>query len=77
MPMRRTRGQAAEQACDEGDQQTGLLHTVALLVFAYLPLSIQAIAVPALSKAWKRWAQEEQRAKERALEAAERVTYRT
>jgi hypothetical protein len=76
MPTRRTRGQAAEQARDEGDR-TGLLHTVALLVFPLLPLSIQAIAVPALSKAWKQWSQEEQRAKERALEAAKRVQYKT
>jgi hypothetical protein len=81
MPTRRTRGHAAKQARDDegddDDRQTGLLHTVALLVFAYLPLSIQAIAVPALSKAWKQWAQEEQRAKQRALEAAERVKYKT
>jgi hypothetical protein len=81
MPTRRTRGQAAKQARDDegddDDRQTGLLHTMALLVFPLLPLSIQAIAVPALSKAWKQWAQEEQRAKERALEAAERVKYKT
>ena len=43
-----------------------LLHTVAALVFAYLPLSIQAISVPALNKAWKHWA-EDGRVKRRAL----------
>ena len=41
------------------------------LVFAYLPLSIQAITVPAVGKGWKQRA-EEQRAKERTLEQAER-----
>jgi hypothetical protein len=58
-------------APEASGRRAGLLHTVAALVFAYLPLSVQAITLPALSKAWKRWA-EEQRAKERALEAAER-----
>ena len=57
------------------DRRAGLLHTVAALVFACLPLSIQAITVPALSKAWKQRA-EEQRAKERALEEAKRDEYK-
>jgi hypothetical protein len=49
------------------------LHTFLIeLVFAFLPLSIQAITLPALSKAWKQWA-EEHRAKERALEQAKGV----
>jgi hypothetical protein len=42
---------AAREASDR-------LHAVAAVVFTYLPLSIQAIAVPALSKAWKRWTEE-------------------
>ena len=50
------------------------IYTVASLVFLCLPLHIQAIALPALSKAWKQWAQEG-RAKERALEQAERLEY--
>jgi hypothetical protein len=63
----RTRGQAAREATQARES---LLDTIAALVFAYLPLSVQAITLPALSKAWKRWAQDE-RAKERALEQAE------
>jgi hypothetical protein len=62
----RTRRQAAREA---GQAREGLLDTVAALVFAYLPLSVQALALPALSKAWKQWAQEN-RAQERALEEA-------
>jgi hypothetical protein len=41
------------------DRRAGLLHAISALVFAYLPLSVQAITLPALSKAWKRWAQEQ------------------
>ena len=67
----RTRGKAAQEASTARDS---LLHTVAALVFAYLPLSVQAITLPALSKAWKEWA-EEQRAKARALEQAEYFDY--
>jgi hypothetical protein len=63
--MPRTRGQEAREA---SAARESLLGTIAALVFAYLPLSVQAIT--ALSKAWKQWA-EEQRAKERALETAE------
>ena len=63
-----TRGKASREA---NDRRASLLHTVAALVFAYLPLSVQAITLPALSKAWKQWAREEQRAKERALEEVE------
>ena len=66
----RTRGQAAREA---GQAREGLLDTIAALVFAVLPLSIQAITLPALSKSWKKWAIDE-RVKERALEqASERV----
>jgi hypothetical protein len=61
-----TRGLAAREA---SDRRSGLMNAVASLVFAYLPLSVQAITLPALSKAWKQWA-EEQGAKERALEEA-------
>ena len=53
-----------------------VLFTIALVtavVFACLPLSVQAITLPALSKAWKQWAQEELRAEERTLEQVERV----
>ena len=46
-----------------------LIRGLALQIFPLLPLSIQAITVPVLGKAWKQWA-EEQRAKERALEGA-------
>ena len=35
-------------------RRDGELHTVADLVFRYLPLGVQAITLPALSKAWKR-----------------------
>ena len=52
--------------------ESSLLNTVADLVFRYLPLGVQAIALPALSKAWKQWAPDE-RAKERALQ--QRVRY--
>ena len=44
------------------DRHAGLLDTLAALVFDFLPLNVQAIALPALSKAWKQWA-EEQRAR--------------
>ena len=70
MPSR-TRGQAAREA---SEARESLLHTIAALVFACLPLSVQAITLPALSKAWKQWAQDE-RAKELALEQAERVMF--
>ena len=66
-----TREDEAAAAAAENERRS-LLHTLASLIFAYLPLSIQAITLPALSKAWKQWAQDE-RAKERALEQAERV----
>ena len=60
----------SEQAAREADEQRAReLHIVTALVLAALPLSIQAITVPVLGKAWKQWA-EEQRAKERALEGA-------
>ena len=52
----------------------GSLTTLSPCVFPLLPLSIQAILVPALSKAWKQWAQD-QGAKEHALEAAKSVRY--
>ena len=52
------------------DECASQLHTLACLVLAYLPLSVQAITVRALSKAWKQWAE---RAKERALEEAKSV----
>jgi hypothetical protein len=52
-----------EEGDDEREKQ---LHTIAGFVLPHLPLSVQAITLPALSKAWKQWA-EEQRAKERAL----------
>jgi hypothetical protein len=61
-----TRALAAREA---GDRRAGLLHAVASLVFAYMPLSVQAITLPALSKVWKQWAGES-RAKERTLEEA-------
>ena len=67
-----SRNQSA--AREDSEQRASLLPTVCDLVFVCLPLSVQAITVPALSKAWKRWA-EEQRAKERLLEQAERVAY--
>ena len=60
---------AAEEEEEERD-----LHTLAQLIFPHLPLSVQAITLPALSKAWKQWAQE-QRAKERTLEGAETVGF--
>ena len=63
-----TRG---EQEADDR-QREDLLDTLAALVFAYLSLSVQAITLPALSKAWKQWAQEK-RAKERTLEQAEQA----
>ena len=55
----------------EGDDYDGnnMLATIYDLVFAHLPLSVQAITLPALNKALREWA-EEQRAKERALEEA-------
>ena len=46
MPSR-TRGQAAREA---SEARESLLDTIAALVFAYLPLSVQAITLPALSK---------------------------
>ena len=58
---------SSEAEREASDRRAGLLHAVACLVFAYLPLSVQAITLPALSKAWKQWAQD-QGAKERALE---------
>ena len=61
---------AARAAVD----RESLLHTVAELVFRCLPLSIQAIAVPALSKGWQQWEQEEP-ARERTLQEAERVWF--
>jgi hypothetical protein len=70
--MPRTRGQAAAEA---NEARSSLLDTIAALVFAYLPLSVQAITLPALSKAWKGWAQEDQRANERTLAKAERLRY--
>ena len=58
----------AEQAAREASEaRESLLDTIAALVFACLPLSVQAITLPALSKAWKQWVQG---AKERALQAA-------
>ena len=63
-----------EDAQAAAERRAGQMHTVAELVFRSLPLSIQAIAVPALSKGWKQWARE-QHAKERALEQAERVWF--
>jgi hypothetical protein len=58
---------SSEAEREASDRRAGLLHAVATLVFAYLPLSVQAITLLALSKAWKQWA-DEQGAKERALE---------
>ena len=66
MPPARTPDDAARRASEARDS---LIDTIAALVFVYLPLTVQAITLPALSKAWKQWAIE-QRAKERALEAA-------
>jgi hypothetical protein len=63
---------SSEAEREASDRRAGLLHAVAALVFAYLPLSVQAITLPALSKAWKQWAQDE-RAKERALEQGKSV----
>jgi hypothetical protein len=63
----RTRRQAAAEA---SEARTSLLSTIAELVFLCLPLSVQAITLPALSKFWQQWAREQQ-AKERALRQAE------
>ena len=68
-----TRGNAAREATQARDS---LLDIIEALVFAFLPLSVQAITLPALSKAWKQWAQD-QRAKERVLEQAECAKYIT
>ena len=68
-PQRNTRGRAAREP---SATRESLLETVAALVFLYLPLSIQVITLPALSKAWKQWAHD-QSAKERTLEQAERA----
>ena len=57
------------RALEAGEARHSLLHTIVELVFVCLPLSVQAITLPALSKAWQKWAQD-QRAKERALEQA-------
>ena len=47
----------ASQAMAEDDRPAASeLETVADLVFLRLPLGIQALAVPALSKQWKAWA---------------------
>ena len=70
--MARTRRQAAQEASATRDS---LLEILAGLVFLCLPLSVQAITLPALSKAWKQWARE-QELKERALEQAERQAER-
>ena len=53
MPSR-TRGRAAMEA---SEARESLLDTISALVFASLPLSVQAITLPALNKAWKQWAQ--------------------
>ena len=63
----------SSQGGTEAHSRDSLLHIIAALVFACLPLSVQAITLPVLSKAWKQRAQEEQRAKERTLEQAERL----
>lgn len=59
---------------DEADYEYdgSMLATISDLVFRHLPLSVQAITLPALSKASRQWA-EEQRVQERALEEAESV----
>ena len=66
MASRELSAQAAREA------RESLLDTIAALVFVCLPLSVQAITLPALSQASKQWA-EEQRAKKRALEEAKNV----
>jgi hypothetical protein len=53
------------------EQESDDLHTIAQLVFPHLPLSVQAITLPALSKAWKAWT-DGQDAKERTLQEADR-----
>ena len=58
---------------EPSEARESLLHTIAELVFLYLPLSAQAITLPALSKGWQQWARERE-AKERALQQAERVS---
>ena len=65
--MPRPRRQAAREA---SEARESLLDTIAALVFAYLPLSAQAITLPALSKAWKQGAQE------RTLEEANSDEYK-
>jgi hypothetical protein len=52
---------------DTHGRRDGELDTVADLVFPHLPPGVQAITLPALSKAWKQWA-EDHGAKERALQ---------
>ena len=71
MPAHQQAAAAAAAAEEQGDAK-GDLDTIAQLVFPLLPLSVQALTLPALSKAWEEWA-EEQRAKERALQEAEPV----
>ena len=62
----RTRARAAQEASEAHDSE---LNTVSELLLPYLPLSVQAITLPALNKAWKQFAIDA-RAKERALEQA-------
>ena len=66
-------GESADEARHRRESQ---MSTLPDLVFPFLPLSVQAITLPALSKAWKKWAIKE-RAKERALEQAERQRMET
>ena len=55
-----------DQACDEANEP---LNGVAAMVFTHLPLSSQAITLPALSKAWREW-KVIHRIKERAMKEA-------
>ena len=61
---------SGQQAASSEEEEERDLHTVAGLVFLRLPLSVQAITLPALSK-WQQWARD-QHAKERTLQEAER-----
>ena len=52
---------------DDDDRRASMIDTIAELDFVLLPLSVQALTRPALSKAWAKWA-EEHDVRRRALE---------